>query len=90
VFQLKQNFLRIPGFPSMLVLSRQSDTVLRQLLNSAPLIQALHAFQLTERERLHIYRDGLVLYPQRDSTDKVLSAVEVAYRLTKQLPTATR
>jgi len=90
VFHLEQSFLRIPGFPSMPVFSRQSDTDLNQLLTCAPLVQALHAFQLTENESLHIYRNGLVLYLQRDSKDKVMSAVQVACRLTKQLQTVTR
>jgi hypothetical protein len=83
-FQLNLNQLHIPCFPSFHVYSRQFDTDLRQFLNSAALIQALNNLQLTEHESLHIYRNGLVLYLQRNSRDGVMSAVKVACELAEQ------
>jgi hypothetical protein len=89
VFALRQTFLCVPSFPSLPVYSREPDTDLRQLLNSEALAQALNALRLTECESLHFYRNGLLVYLQRDSRDGVMSAVEVACKLTEQLPTAT-
>lgn len=86
VFQLKQNHLHVPGFPSLPLFSRQSDTELRELLNSATLNHALNALQLRENESLHMYRNGLTIYLQRGSRDEIMSAVEAACELAKQLP----
>ena len=87
VFQLDLIQSRVPGFESLPVYSRQPHTVLRQLLNSAALVKALNALRLTEQESVHIYRNGIGLYLQRDSKDGVLSAVEVARNLAEQLAT---
>lgn len=82
---LKRNRLRVPSFPSLPVYSRQLDTDLRKSLNSVTLTQALTALQLTKHESLHLYRNGLVLYLQRDSKDDIESAVRIACELTKKL-----
>jgi hypothetical protein len=86
VMQFEQSLLHVPGFPTLPVYSRQSDTDLRQFLNSTTLNQALDTLQLRENESLHIYRNGLVLYLQRGSRDEIMSAVEAACKLTEQLP----
>jgi hypothetical protein len=44
------------------------------------------SLELTEHESLHIYRNGLILYLQRDSKEKVVSAIEVVCRLAEQFP----
>jgi hypothetical protein len=88
IFALRENALRVPNFPSFSVYSRDPHTDLRQLLNLEALARALNALQLAERESLHFYRNGLCLYLQRNSKDAVMSAVEVACRLTEQLPAA--
>jgi hypothetical protein len=88
VFALRQNHLCVTSFPSLPVYSREPDTDLRQLLNSEALAQAINALRLTECESLHFYRNGLHVYLQRESKDGVMSAVEVACKLTEQLPTA--
>lgn len=75
---------RVPGFESLPVYSGQPETHLTQFLNSAALAKALNALQLTERESLHIYRNGILLYLQRDSKDEVMSSVEIACKLAEQ------
>jgi len=86
VFQLDLSPFRVPGFQSFPVYSRQPDADLRQFLNSAALATALNTLQLTERESMHIYGNGILLYLQRDSKYGVMSAVEVACKLMGQLP----
>jgi hypothetical protein len=86
VFQLDLSPLRVPGFESFPVYCRQSEADLRQFLNSATLAKALNALQLTEHESLHIYRNGILLYLQRDSKDEVMSSVEIACELAEQFP----
>ena len=86
VYPLSQSPLRVPGFPSFPVFSRESNTNLWQFLRSAALTQALGRLQLTEHESLHVNRGGIVLYLQRDSTESVMAAVEVAWQLAEQFP----
>jgi hypothetical protein len=86
VFQLELSPFRVPGFQSFPVYSRQHDAELLQFLNSAALATALNTLQLTERESLHIYGNGILLYLQRDSRHEVMSAVEVACKLMGQMP----
>jgi hypothetical protein len=86
VFQLDRNRLHVPGFPSFPIYSRQSDADLRQFLNSTALTEALNILQLNEHESLHIYRNGLILYLQRDSREGVVAAVEVACKLAERFP----
>jgi hypothetical protein len=85
VFQLVRNVLVERSFCLFPVYSRQADTDLRQLLSSAALNEALKCLQLTEDESLHIYRNGIVLYLRRNSTNDVMFAIEAACRLTEQL-----
>lgn len=80
------NPLLVPGFPSLPVYSPKSDSDLRQFLNSAALIQALKALQMTKHESLHFYRNAIGLYLQRESKDAVMSAVEVVCNLAEQFP----
>jgi hypothetical protein len=87
IFQLDLVQPRVPGFESLPVYSRQPHTDLRQLLNSLALVNALNALRLTGQESVHIYRNGIVLYLQRDSKKGILSAVEIACNLAEQLPT---
>lgn len=87
VFQLDLVQSRVPGFESLPVYCRQSHTDSQRLLNSAALGKALNALRLTGQESVHIYRNGIVLYLQRDSKKEILSAVEVACNLAEQLPT---
>jgi hypothetical protein len=87
VFQLDLSPFRVPGFESFPVFSRQPEADLRQFLNSAALAKALNALKLTERESLHIYGNGILLYLQRDSKDEVMSSVEIACELAEQFPT---
>ena len=86
VYPLSQSPLRVPGFPSLPIFSRESNTNLRQFLHSAALTQALGRLQLTEHESLHINRGAIVLYLQRDSREKVMAAVEIACQLAEQFP----
>ncbi len=88
VFRLDLSSFRVPGFQSFPVYSRQPEADLRQFLNSAALAKALNALQLTERESLHIYRNGILLYLQRDSKDEVMSSVEIACKLAEQFSAA--
>jgi hypothetical protein len=87
MFQLKRNYLFVPDFPSLPVYSREPDTDLRPLLDSASLHRALKCIQLNDRESIHLYRNGIVTYLQRDSKDDVMSAVGCACELAEQLPT---
>jgi hypothetical protein len=77
---------RVPGFESFPVYSRQPDADLSQFLKSAALAKALNALQLIERESLHIYRNGILLYLQRVSRDEVMSSVKTACNLAEQFP----
>jgi hypothetical protein len=86
VFQLDLCPFHVPGFQSFPVYSRQPEADLRQFLNSAALGTALNTLQLTEHESLHVYRNGILLYLQRDSKYGVMSAVEVACKLMGQVP----
>ena len=87
VFQLDSVRSRVPGFESLPVYARQPQTDLRQLLNSAALVVALNALRLSELESVHIYRNGVLVYLQRDSMDQVLSALEIVCNLVERLPT---
>jgi hypothetical protein len=86
VFQLKSRFSQMPGFPSLPVFSRRPDTDISQLLNSPALQRALDALRLKNNESMHIYRNGIVLYLQRESQGDVMSAVEVLCDLAAELP----
>jgi hypothetical protein len=86
VFQLDLSPFRVPGFQSFPVYARQPEADLRQFLNSTALAKALNALQLTERESLHVYGNGILLYLQRDSKDEVMSSVEIACKLAEQFP----
>jgi hypothetical protein len=88
VFQLHQNPLHVPAFPLLPVYSRDSDTDLREFLNSEALAQALNALQLTEHESMHFYRNAIELYLQRGSKDEVMSAVKIGCKLAEQFPAA--
>lgn len=82
---LKRNRLRVPSFPSLRVYSRQPDSDLRKPLNSAALTQALTALQLTKDESLHLYRNVVILYLQRDSKDDMTAVLEIACELAEKL-----
>src|SRR5438445_3423093 len=86
VFQLDLSPFRVPGFQSFPVYSRQPEADVRRFLNSAALAKALNALQLSEHESLHIYRNGVLLYLQRDSKDEVMSSVEIVCKLAEQYP----
>lgn len=88
IFQLDLSPFRVPGFESLPVYSRQPEADLGQFLNSAALAKALNALQLAERESLHVYRNGIRLYLQRDSKDEVMSSVEIGCKLAEQFPAA--
>ena len=76
---------RVPGFEYLPVYASKTQVRLDQLLHSAALIEALHGLHLAEAESVHFYRNGIVLYLQRDSPDKLLSAVEMTCKLADRL-----
>jgi hypothetical protein len=78
--------LRISGFPKLPVFADRSSGQLAALLSSVALREAVDALQLKERESLHLYTDGIVLYLQRSSVPEIMSAVEVTCSLAEQLP----
>jgi hypothetical protein len=57
----------------------------RDVLHSVVLVEALKGFDLAEAESVHFYRNGIVLYLQRDSPDELLSTVEMACKLADRL-----
>jgi hypothetical protein len=86
VFQLESNPFTIPHFHSLPVFSEQPDSGLRQLLNSGALQWALDALQLKNSESMHICRNSIVLYLQREARDDIISAVRAVCDLAKELP----
>jgi len=89
IMALKRSILELPGFPSLPVFSRSSGDELRDLLRSKAVSQALRALDLDEAESLHVYRNGLLLYLQPESSERLLSAVEALCRFAEELPTFT-
>jgi len=90
VFQLENSSTRIPGFSSLPVFSRQSDTDVAQFLKSKGLQRALIALQPTGTESLHIYRNGIVVYLHRQSHDQVMFAIEALCTLVEEMPALGR
>ncbi len=87
VFQLVNSSFRIPGFSSLPVFSRRSDTDVAQFLKSKALQRALIALQPSGTESVHIYRNGIVVYLHRDSHDQVMFAIEALCTLAEEMPT---
>ena len=76
---------RVPGFEYLSVYAGKTQVSLDRLLHSVALVEALKGFDQAEAESVHFYRNGIVLYLQRDSPDKLLSAVEMACKLADRL-----
>ena len=76
---------RVLGFEYLSVYASKTQVRLDQLLHSVALIEALNGLDLAEAESVHFYRNGIALYLQRDSPDKLLLAVEMACKLADRL-----
>jgi hypothetical protein len=76
---------RVPGFEYLPVYAGKTQVSLDRLLHSVALVEALKGFDLAEAESVHFYRNGIVLYLQRDSPDELLSTVEMACKLADRL-----
>lgn len=78
--------LRISSFPALPVFAHKPSGQLGELLNSAPLRQALDDLQLKEKESLHLYSNAIQFYLRRSSVYEITSAIDVTCRLAEQLP----
>lgn len=78
--------LQLPAFPSFPVFSRSSSGALEDVLRSKTLIRVLSALSLGEAESLHVYRNGVILYFQPESSEKLLSALNALCRFVEELP----
>ena len=78
--------LRISSFPAFPVFAHKPSDQLGELLNSAPLRQALGNLQLKEKESLHLYSNAIEFCLQRSSVREIVSAIEVTCSLADQLP----
>jgi len=85
IFQLQSYPIRIPRFASLPVFS-EPDSDLRQFLGSTTLERALDALKLKSGESIHIYRNNIVGYLQRDSPSEVMFAVRILCNLAGKLP----
>jgi hypothetical protein len=84
---LARSPFQLPAFPSLPVFSRSLGGDLEDVLRSQTLIRVLRALHLGETESLHVYRNGLKLYFQPESSEELLSALEALCKFVEELPT---